>query len=248
MKKVFYSLKSLAVITVLFMAAQTVISCSNDNNDATDAVQEDDAVEVIENSLKQDTGGMSKTVETVVSLADEEGVYTEMPTINCGETYTNTYSYENAVNNYSADYLFNSSYEMSCDSNSYPASFTYEFTNSGVYETPRMSSDDHSSANWALTGLDASTDLVALNGSYQRIGSQVSKVRNMNSFASTLTYGITNLQVSKSTYQIQSGTATVSFVGTSTSGNQYTYTGSITFNGDETATLVINGNTYIINL
>ncbi len=248
MKKLVYSLKSLAVVAVLFMSAQVVVSCNSDDSNSSDALQEEDAVEVIENSLKEDTGGLSKTVETTVSLVDEEGVYTETPYINCGETYNHNYSFQNEVNNYSADYQFTSTYMLNCNGNSNPESFSYQFTNVGTYDTPRMGSNDGSNANWSLTGLDSSTDNIALNGSYVRNGSQVSKVRYMNSFTSTLTYSITNLQVNKTSYQIQSGTAAVSFVGTVSNGNQYTYNGSVTFNGDGTATLTINGNVYIINL
>ncbi|MDK2772640.1 MAG: hypothetical protein KYX68_10505 [Flavobacterium sp.] len=247
MKKLIYSLKNVTVVAVLFVASQAVISCNKDD-DSSDAIQEEDVVEVIENSLKMDTGGLSKSIETSVSVCDEEDVYTQTPSINCGEEYVNNYTYQNAVNNYEANYSFSSAYMMNCDSNSNPSSFTYEFTNSGTYDTPRMSSDDHASANWEITGLDASTDVVALNGAYERIGSQVSKVRNMNTFASTLNYTINSLQVNKVSYQIQSGTIALSFIGTSSNGNQYTFSGTITFNGNQTATVVINGNTYVINL
>ena len=62
------------------------------------------------------------------------------------------------------------------------------------------------------------------------------------------TYSLNNIAVSKTTYNIVSGTASVVFNGVSSTGNQYTYDGTITFNGNNTATLVINGNTYTINL
>ncbi|AWM14381.1 hypothetical protein DI487_11290 [Flavobacterium sediminis] len=230
------------------MSAQVVVSCSDDETDSSETLQEQDVVEIIENSLKEDTGGLSKTIEVTVSLAGEQGVYTETPDINCGETYNHNYSFQNEVNSYSANYQFVSTYQMNCAGNSAPENFSYQFTNTGNYDTPRMTSDDSSNADWNLTGLNTLVDNISLNGSYERNGSQVSKVRYRNSFTSTLTYSISDLQVNKTSYEIQAGTASVHFVGTVSNGNQYTYNGSVTFNGDGTATLVINGNTYIINL
>jgi len=111
-----------------------------------------------------------------------------------------------------------------------------------------MSSDDSSSSNWTVSGLGASSANAVFAGSYNRIGSQVSKVRNHNTFTSTLHYTLTNINVSKTDHHIVSGTASLTFDGQSTSGNTWTYNGSVTFNGNGTATLSINGNTYTINL
>jgi len=55
--------------------------------------------------------------------------------------------------------------------------------------------------------------------------------------------------LSKIDRKIISGTATITITGTGPKGNSFSYTGTITFNGDNTATLKITGgSSYTINL
>ncbi|MDF1676550.1 MAG: hypothetical protein P1U44_12620, partial [Vicingaceae bacterium] len=72
-------------------------------------------------------------------------------------------------------------------------------------------------------------------------------VRNQNPFTSTINDSLTNIEVDKTTHKILSGNASITLIVTF-AGNQYNFSGNITFNGNNTATLVLNGNTYTINL
>lgn len=235
----------LLLVSVLSMA-----SCSKDDGNSNNetAVMEDDAVEVIESSLAKETNGMTKTVETTIETADAELLFTEEPTIECGQMYNDSYSETYSKGNYSYNYAVSRDYLLSCNEEGNPESFSYSLDFNGVYDTPRMSSNDSTTVEWSITNLETTETSSTFNGSYLREGTQVSKVRNKNTFNSTLTIDLSDLIVNKSTYTILSGTAQVAFVGLSSNGNQYTFNGTLTFNGDETATLILNGNTYIINL
>lgn len=236
-------------IAILFITFG-LASCSSDDNDTAESTQitEEEAVDVIATSMAKDSNGMSKTMQTSVEMAESEDMFVEEENVACGQTNTEAYSQSNVNGNYSYNYTLNTNYTLSCTNAGFPDYFTYDAALSGVYDTPRMSSDDTSQLSWTVTGLPPSNSSVTFNGDYERNGTQISKVRNMNTFSSTLTYNVQDIVVSKSTYQILSGTASVTFIGISSTGNQYTFSGTITFNGDETATLLINGNSYTINL
>ena len=65
---------------------------------------------------------------------------------------------------------------------------------------------------------------------------------------SETTIVLTDIQVNKSTEQILSGTATVSITGSLASKGDFSYSGTITFNGAGLATLVLGSKSYSVNL
>jgi len=247
MKKIKFLKRNMPLVILGLLLSIGITSCSKDDDNSNSEITEEEAVEVIESSLAKETNGASKTVETAVETADEQMLFTEEPTIECGQTYSDSYNESFTGATYSYDYAVSRDYLLSCGILNKPESLSYSLEFNGVYDTVRMSSNDTTTVDWVISNL-LSMENPAFNGSYLREGTQVSKVRNMNTFTSTLSITMNNLTVDKNTYVILSGTAQVSFVGTSSSGGQYTFNGSLTFNGDETATLIINGNTYTINL
>jgi hypothetical protein len=239
--------KGTKIVTILLVSTLTLTSCNKDDDTSTN-IQESEVVDAVDNSLSNDTNGMAKSIDTAVEYADSNNLYTTTPSLNCGQLYTDSHAESYSSTNYNYNYNANCSYQLNCNTNGGAQSFNYNANRSGNYDTPRMSSNDSAVAQWDVTNLDASNANVLFNGSYVRNGTQVSKVRNHNTFSSTLTYSLGNIAVNKTTHKIASGTATVSFTGVSSTGNHYTFNGTITFNGNDTATLVINGNTYTINL
>ncbi len=253
MKNKFEFLKSSNFkIMLSALSILAVMSCSNedDNNTNTNtaAIEETDVVDVIETSLAKETYGMSKSMETAVVYSEEQNVFTENPDLECGHLYNDAYNESYNSDNFSYDFSINRAYQLNCDENGNASSLAYNMNYTGVYDAPRMASDDDGVLGYVLSGLSPDEYAVLFEGNYTRNGSQESKVRHMNAFTSTLIFDISNVAVSKTTYQIMSGTSLVSFTGISSNGNEYHFNGTLTFNGDETATLVLNGNTYIINL
>ena len=220
-------------------------SCAKD--DETTDIQANEAVEVIESALANESNGMSKTMSTTLDYATTQNVFTTVPYLNCGQDYAQSYTENYSTSNYSYSYTAQRNAQLNCDANGNRQTFNSNTNFSGSYSTPRMSSNDTIETLFSVTGLTATGSTTIFNGSYTRKGTQVSKIRN-TSFNSTLTYNLSNINVNKTTFMIQSGSASVNFVGVSSSGNQYTYSGTITFNGNETAILVLNGNTYTISL
>lgn len=235
------------MVAFLLVATLSLTSCNKDDDNGSD-IQESEVVDAVSNSLSKDTNGMAKSMSTAVDYTEDENLDTTTPNLNCGQLYTDSYAENYSSTNYTYNYSASCNYQLSCTTDGAAQSLSYNVNRAGDYDTPRMSSNDNAEAQWTISNLEAANTTTLFNGSYVRTGTQVSKVRNQNTFSSTLTYSLSNIAVNKTTHQIASGTAAVAFTGVSSTGNQYTYNGTITFNGDSTATLIINGNSYTINL
>lgn len=239
--------KGTKIAAFVLVATLSLTSCSKDDDSGSN-IQESEVVDAVSYSLAEDTNGMAKSMNTAVDYAEYENLDTSTPNINCGQLYTDSYAENYSATNYTYNYSASCNYQLSCTTEGTAQSLSYDVSRAGDYDTPRMSSNDTAVAQWTISDLEAANANTLFNGSYVRTGTQVSKVRNQNTFTSTLNYSLSNIAVNKTTHQIASGSASVAFIGTSSSGNQYTCNGNLTFNGDNTATLVINGNSYTINL
>jgi hypothetical protein len=241
--------KALAIpFAGVLLLAGTATSCSDDDNNSTNTVTEADAVDAITASVSAQSNGVAKMALDAGTAATEEEVYTNTPAINCGQLYTEAYNAEESGANYAYDYAGSRSYELACSTSGIPQSFSYAYEMDGTYDTQRMYSSDNATADVSITGLSTSSADAVLNGLYIRTGHQESKVHQMRQFDSVITLNINTLTVNKSSQLITGGTAAVTITGAGSGGNSFSYSGSITFNGNQTATLVLNGNTYTINL
>lgn len=230
---------------LILSSAPFFTSCKNDEEEQI-VITEEDAYDVIEGTLQSDTYGLTETVAKASETAEDLEVYTETPEISCGTTYTNSYTASDSGINYSYSYSAEGNYLLNCTNLGLPSSFEFNNTISGNYDASRMSSNDQSESELTVTGLAPTSANAVFNGNYERKGTQQSKVRNQRTFESVVSYNLTNLEVSKSLHKINGGVANLT-VSLSTSGVTKSYNANLTFNGDYTATLVMNGHTYTIN-
>lgn len=230
----------------LFLAGSLALASCKDNEDTTDAVTTDDAAEIVTGTVSSDSYGLVSTIDDASTTAESKGVYTETPTISCGQTYENNFSQAQVTNYYSYNYNINDSYLLQCSTLGIPQTFTYTHNMTGTYSTARLGSNDSANSNLVISGISPQSQNITVNGSYDRNGTQTFKTHSKN-MESTVNMTLANLSVNKSTQTIISGTGTVSIEAKSDN-KKYTFTGSITFNGNETATLIINGISYTINL
>jgi hypothetical protein len=239
--------------------AFTVTSCHKDNSASTsDTITEADAAQVTTDAVSPSTGGMVSQVSSSASIFSGATVTggtvssvnnhltTYSSTIPCGTTKDSTIAYASiGTSAPSFTYSLSWNYLLDC---SVPSSFTLNFTGQGTYNGLVLSSSFNSTGKFVLTGLGATTTQFTFNSNYARTGTTTSKVGNQNTFNHSLTITSTNIVYDKTTQEIASGTATVSIKVTSTSGNSWTYGGTLTFLGNKTAKLVLNsGTTYNIS-
>lgn len=237
--------KTLYQLSFILVAIAVLSSCRKKD---TTEITSDDAADAVTYALESSTGGYADQVSHITDYTYNEGYgkTDETQTLQCGVPFDTSVSVSLTSSNITANYTHTWNALLSCNG-SVPSSLTFSGNYSGNFSSPRMESSNTGTRNWVLTGLQPSVQVYTLNGSFSRSGSHTSKVRNKNTFNTTIQIDVTNLTVSKSTYRIQNGTGTAHVVCNVLNGNNYTYDGDIVFNSG-TATLTINGNTYTIQL
>lgn len=232
---------------VLFLG-MSLSACNKNREDSPtpDAtISEEEAAAVVEGAVTARTQGLGAEIEDALYLADE---YAEKDGGNpCGEPFDSTLTRAVDNANLTASYTISWAWQVSCNALDIPVAIDYQRTATGNYETARMISGDNAGSNWAISNLIQGPNYV-LDGTYTREGAQQSKVRNQYSFASSLLIEVDNLNIDKGTRRIQSGIAGFTLTVTGPESNEQTFEGDIVFNGNGTATIIINGNSYTVNL
>lgn len=238
--------KTLKAITYLIFLSCLVSSCNNEDDAiSTNTVTEEEAVEIVEASLKESTGGVSKTSTTYAEALSTDITMNEL----CDTLYERSFPYNYNNNFVEADYAFNWSYEITCNGLDIPQTAMFNSNSTGAYNTQRLTSSDSTACNFMITGLQLSNSEYIFNGSFTRNGNQTFMTnRQAGNITSLMNLQITDLSVDKTDYQITGGTAVLTISGQTGQGNTFSYQGTLTFNADGTATLLINGNTYTIDL
>lgn len=200
----------------------------------------DDAADAFASTLagSQSTGGITAQLEEAATIAG--GGSLGKVDVTSGTMWDTTVT-RVRVGTYNYSYSFKYSITLA---NANRLDFGY--TMKGTYDTPRLSSNDSASATFQVSNLLAGT-AYSITGIYNRYGTQASKVRNKAGFSSTITFSTTALLIDKSTKRV-SGTAALIIYGTSSTGSIYSFNGTVTFLGNQQATLVIGSKSYTLNL
>ena len=229
------------------VASVAVIGCGKNLSptDSQSAITEDDAADVVAASM----GGSSSSegLSAQLKLAAELGsgpTAPDAPATIDGITFDTTIVRQAFGLGYSYRYTYYISYLFSNLGNTLDLSYAMK----GVYDLPRMSSDDSANAVLNLNHIVDSNATLTVNGSYLRLGSQQFKVRDQLSITSQITMSLTNVEVDKFTKLIQSGTATVSISVQASNGRSFSRTGTITFDGNQRATLLLGARLFILDL
>lgn len=233
-------LKSTLMVLTIVVGGSLLTSCKKEK---AQEVTDEDAVELIEGSLQKNSAGLEETVAKY-----SEALVTDFAiNDNCSQNYDTSYNFAYTGTLIQADYDITWGYSLNCNLG-IPSSASLSATSSGTYSTNRTDSDDNTSANLSITGIEPGSSALNFSGNLSRSGTQVITINsNTREITSTITLTLSDLVVNKSTYEIESGTGTAQ-VSASNGSETYTFSGSIVFNGGGTATLTLNGNSYTINL
>ncbi|PZU86952.1 MAG: hypothetical protein DI529_07940 [Chryseobacterium sp.] len=241
-----FSTNSSWILRIFLVGCLAMTSCNKDRDDDSQTVTTDDAAEIVTGAVSSESYGLVSTIDDASTTAAAKGVYTDTPSISCGETYSNNLAAAQSNNYFSYNYNINGSYLLGCSNLGIPQSLNYTHSMTGSYSTARIASDDSANGNMLITGISPQSQNITINGNYLRKGSETFKIKSKN-VESSINMTISNLSVNKTSLVIASGTGTLSIEAKSNS-KEYSFTGTIIFNGDKTATLVINGISYIIDL
>jgi hypothetical protein len=224
-------IKSFRLLLPVLTSVVLLMSSCKKENTSSNVITEDEAAEVISLSVSGSTEGLATQTAEIAARADTYGSV-------CGYSKDSTIVSINTSGTYTWNYTFNWQWSVLC-TGGVPNSMNANYSMKGVYDAPRMSSSDSAIANLAVTNLITGSQYT-FNGTYTRDGSQISKIRNRNSFTSKAILGLTNVKVNKTTGKIDAGTATVSIVGATTGGSSFSYAGTVTFMGNQSATITLN--------
>lgn len=233
-------------ILLAIIVSLLITSCNKEDDDLVpqQAISEEEAVEIVEASLAKESAGVEETTYAYAKTYEQE----VSQNVQCNQAVSDSYNYSHNGTVIQATYSYNWSFTISCNGVNIPQSATFTSAGSGMYTTPRIESDDSSTFSATVTGLQPSSSTITYNATFERIGTQqLTTNLNTRSVSSDFSATIVDLVVGKTDYEVDSGTGTFSLTGTTNQGN-FSYDGSIVFNGDNTATITINGNQYTIDL
>jgi hypothetical protein len=223
--------KGLLAVTIITLVSVTACKKSADTTAAT--VTEADATELTTDAIVPTTGGMT------IQASSSVNIYAAASTkLACGVSKDTTItgaSVAGAVPSY--NYSLSWNYKLNCDV--IPTTFTFNFTGSSNYSGLLLTSNDSSTGTFVVSTTLAAANYT-VNTSYERKGTQTSKVGQQKSFTSGLKITSTNVLISKTTNEIVSGTGTVSLTGVTTGGKSFSFGGTITFLGNKKATVLFN--------
>ena len=227
------------ILSIAILASVSLSGCSKEKNKE---VTEEDAVEIIEASLKENSAGLSETVTKYT-----EALMGEFINDNCSQNYDTTYNFSYLGALIESNYTITWGYVLSC-SNGLPSTINLNVTTQGTYSTNRVSSDDNSNTDFTITGLLPSATSLTYNGDITRSGSQTITINsNTREITSTINLSVSELSVNKTSYEIESGTA-VATLSANNGSETFSFSGDIIFNGNGSATFTINGNSYTITM
>jgi hypothetical protein len=244
-----------SILALLLLAA---ISCKKDNStSATAAVTSDQAADIAASSLASNSGGISSMTDDISANAaivtsisgktvNSVGVTSEKQA--CGTTLTDSTTRSSTNSEVTYNYFVKYSHTLNCNVNNAPDNIINALIYHGDFSNPRISTTATGTANATIAGLSLTATNFVINGEYKRAGTFTSEVGNKANGNSNLDIVVTNLTLSKPARKIVSGTATITMSGVAGK-KSYSFTGTITFNGDGTATLAITGgSTYVVEL
>lgn len=240
------SWKSALIVGLVFSFS----SCSDDDEKPASPISNDEAAEMIAEAVADDFTGLTTLVTQSAEWATEA-----IESVSSGRQQACNFSDEGAE-------------EFSTDPGDYPAfsfSFSYVYVlvcdgdepshleaNSefGMYANSQEGMIDfEGSASLSVHGLQESDASFLVNGTLTRNGEF--DVKGDDPVAGTMALEINydDVTVSKEIpHDITDGTATVNFSGSITGKGSFSTTATVTFNGDGTANITVNGQSYNLNL
>ncbi|MCB0639288.1 MAG: hypothetical protein KDC54_21830 [Lewinella sp.] len=234
------------LMSALLTTSALLTSCERDADTPDEVITNDEAAELIEGALQADSEGLAEEMLLATELA-ESAVNKNLTTLACNETRDSSFTRTLNESYLTASYSSTFSWTLLCNSQDLPTAIEVARQTTGNYESQRWISDDEASGSWTVSQLLFGSSYI-INGEYARTGYQESKVREMRTFDSTISFTIEDLYVDKGTQRISSGTGTFTMAGEGSDGNSFDLSGTIVFHGGGSATVIINGQQYTIDL
>ena len=205
----------------------------------------DDAAILLAGSLASNTYGMSNLSADISTNA----LALSNKNLSCGAIVIDS-SICKSLPGSAATYSYKLNYtnKLNCNADNLPDNLTQSLTYSGNFSGPKLTITNSGTTSYHIGGLTPSSTVHVFNGEYKNSAHFKFKSDTTNTGVANIYLGVKNLTILKASHSIISGTAMVIVTGNSTKKSNFTYNGSLTFNGANTATLTLNGNDYTIDV
>jgi len=233
------------------------ISCDKDDETVAEDLPatETEAAEMVASSLAGGTSGAASDIETVVALANEAVGYESNlrsasatnKSLSCGESADTTIVTSGGTSLITYQNTKTYQYALECDESGNPVMLDVSFSYSGEFDAPRLGSTHSVSGDFEITQIEYTSDMYLINGTWQRSGGFESKIRNKANRQATIQFELVDVAVEKEPKEIDNGTIHFTISGGSGRG-EFSYDGTITFNGNGEATIEISGTRYVTNM
>lgn len=237
-KKGFLKFMSAALMILAFSA------CTEENEEPAYTPTEQDAAKVVEESLANSSGGMTEEISKL-----NESLYAKdigELNLECGVPFDTTFNYflsGDATGAWTRQWNL----LLNCPTDENPfleVNTNYEGGFSGNY----LSQNRSGNRMWTWSNLGLEGDFIFMNGSGSHSGERVLNGPAQNGFNWTFDGEWNEVAISKDTHLIDSGNGLFTLVFTGPQGNTFTFTGTVVFNGDQTATVTVNGEVFEVEL
>ena len=241
------SIKFFFFATALFSFALT--SCQNDKD--AEATPETQALTVDEAAENMQTIMVASVEEAEAAAEMTEEKYTGTEgqiEFECGAEVDTVFEASQSNGPIIATYMSDWKITLICDENDIPMNLLINTDAASTYEGPLVSGEGNGLGQYTLSGLLPIAENYEMMGTVSYSGTATSKKGRKETFNLETIIDFSDVIISKDPRYVLSGTATMTLIATAPNAGPATFTGSIVFNGDGTATLIINGNEYTFDL
>ncbi|MEO1414381.1 MAG: hypothetical protein AAFW00_03840 [Bacteroidota bacterium] len=230
-------------ISFIVILSSLIFFTSCENAPDLSELEVGDIADLVEAALQEKTGGLEENINDLIEKLDEITLDSV-----CDSLYTGGSSYNNPNGLVQGAYTGTWTFLLSCNTFNIPETANFTSFSDATYSTTRINSEDSVAFTGSIEGIEFSSNDYVLGGTYIRTGTQDLTGPNQQiDLSSTLEFDLTGVIVNKGGNGIQSGVGTFTFTG-NTPEETYSFDGTIQFNGNGTATVTINGETFVINL
>ncbi|MEO7988457.1 MAG: hypothetical protein ABI663_02890 [Chryseolinea sp.] len=234
----------------LFASMLTVfVACKDDDADTPNAISSEEAAVMVGSSFASNSSGVSLVSKESANKSEdilEENANGRIAT--CGISQTIDLSGASPVGGtITWSYDFSYKFRLNCNTEELPDNITVALTYNGNFDGPKLAFEHSGLSELALTGLEESDDHFVLDGSYKRSGSFEIK-EGEKAGSSSIEITLTTVAIDKSTHKITSGSSSFLLTGSVSGKGSFKYTGTVEFNGNDTAKLKIKSETFLLNL
>ena len=165
----------------------------------------------------------------------------------CGSVDVDSTTNSGNSNGVVFNYFLKYTHVVNCNPKQQQDNLVYDLSYHGQFDSPTLSSIDTGTSTFKIAGFAPQATIYGITGEYKRSGKFTLKGKLPLSGSSMVDVVVTRLIVSKSTGAVTGGTATANIT-IVIAGATSNYVAPVTFKADGTASIVINGTTYVINL